>query len=93
MVNTWEWLLTEDLYTTVLTPADDPESKRVLVTDTGRRWAVIVTVTNSAVTLGSQVVMLNGIPEDLGDSYPQILGLVDEAYELGSGEQFLDAVF
>jgi hypothetical protein len=87
------WLIAEDLYVTPLEPRDSELGARILVTDAGRRWAVMLVESEpgSGFPEGEMTWLVNGEIINFGDEYPVLLGLVDEAYDLGTGEHYLTA--
>jgi len=84
----YEWLVTEDLEVTVLPDPDG--ATRLLVTDSGKRWAAVVK-DDVETGEGCSIVTVNGEWYDFGDDLPVVLGLLDEAAGRKPGDEFYSA--
>jgi hypothetical protein len=91
-----DWLATEALYATPLSPRDDAIAARILVTDAGRLHAVMLVEgePGSGYPEGERTWMANGELINWRDDYPVLLGLVDEVYAsaMPGEEIYIEAV-
>lgn len=79
------WLFEEPLFVTRY--GAEIDKPRFLVTDAGRRWAVMLKAETQVIGGGeSTAVLANGEYYDFGDNFPVVLGMMDEVAELAKSD-------